>query len=278
MPSSYRIGDCIISPRARRVRLDGQDVRLGGRAFDLLLALIERRGRVVPSGELYDLIWPGVAIEPNNLQVQIWALRRLLGKQAVATVPRRGYQLTAEVQEVREESPSVTQPERWMACAPEDVTDTSPQAREPAVGELAGLLLDHRVVTLVGGDRHHRVAAALAVAARLASRLPGGCWRIACGAEHDPELLKSVDDILDFLDQQPALLILEECRQAARTASAAVAKVLEAAPSVRVLITAHAALRHIDERLYAIPPVSTAGALANTPHDAGLRWRPRGQR
>lgn len=275
MSSSYQIGDCVISPRARRVRRAGKDVRLGGRAFDLLLALIERRERVVPSSELYDLIWPGVAIEPNNLQVQIWALRRLLGKHAVATVPRRGYQLTADVQEVTENPPSNAHPEPWRACGPDFDTEPMPPWHGPAVGELAGLLVDHRVVTLIGGDRQRRSTAALAVAARLTCGLPGGCWRIACGTGHDPELSKSVDGILDFLGKQPALLILEECREAARAARTAVAKVLEAAPSVRVLITAHGALRHADERLYAIPPASAAPARDK--HDAGLRWRSRGQ-
>ena len=45
--------------------------------------------------ELLDLVWPGLVVEENNLQVQISALRRLLGAHAIATVPGRGYQFTA---------------------------------------------------------------------------------------------------------------------------------------------------------------------------------------
>ena len=44
---------------------------LGARAFDVLQALIERRERVVTKDELLDLVWPGVVVEENNLQVQI---------------------------------------------------------------------------------------------------------------------------------------------------------------------------------------------------------------
>ena len=67
---------------------------LGSRAFDLLAALVARRDRVVPKDELIDVVWPGLVVEDNNLQVQISALRKVLGAQAIATVPGRGYQFT----------------------------------------------------------------------------------------------------------------------------------------------------------------------------------------
>jgi DNA-binding response OmpR family regulator len=78
----------------RRLHVDGQPVALGSRAFDLLAALIARRDRVVPKNELIEVVWPGLVVEDNNLQVQISALRKVLGTQAIATVPGRGYQFT----------------------------------------------------------------------------------------------------------------------------------------------------------------------------------------
>ncbi|MEP7301598.1 MAG: response regulator [Caldimonas sp.] len=81
----------------RRLRVDGQAVALGSRAFDLLAALVARRDRVVPKDELIDVVWPGLVVEDNNLQVQISALRKVLGAQAIATVPGRGYQFTVAV-------------------------------------------------------------------------------------------------------------------------------------------------------------------------------------
>ena len=76
----------------RRLRVDGQPAALGSRAFDLLAALVARRDRVVSKDELIDVVWPGLVVEENNLQVQISALRKVLGAQAIATVPGRGYQ------------------------------------------------------------------------------------------------------------------------------------------------------------------------------------------
>ena len=75
----------------RQLLVDGAPATLGGRAFDLLVALVERRDRTVPKNELFDLVWPGVVVEENNLQVQVSALRKLLGPQAIATIPGRGY-------------------------------------------------------------------------------------------------------------------------------------------------------------------------------------------
>ena len=40
------------------------------------------------------MVWPGLVVEENNLQVQISALRKVLGAPAIATVPGRGYQFT----------------------------------------------------------------------------------------------------------------------------------------------------------------------------------------
>ena len=78
----------------RRLLVDGAPVALGSRAFDLLAALVARRDRVVPKEELIEVVWPGLVVEDNNLQVQISALRKVLGAQAIATVPGRGYQFT----------------------------------------------------------------------------------------------------------------------------------------------------------------------------------------
>ena len=82
-----------LRPAERVLRVDGAAVALGARAFDLLLALVERRDRVVSKNELLDLAWPGLVVEENNLSVQVSALRKVLGPAAIATVTGRGYRL-----------------------------------------------------------------------------------------------------------------------------------------------------------------------------------------
>lgn len=99
MAPSYTIGPFELRPTQRVLLCQGRPCRIGGRAFDILVHLVENRHRTVSQQELMDQVWPGLAVEPNNLQVQIWTLRRLVGRQCIMTVPRGGYRFVAPVAE-----------------------------------------------------------------------------------------------------------------------------------------------------------------------------------
>src|SRR4051812_33921983 len=100
MQCSYRFGHFELLGTERRLLVDGHDVPLGARAFDLLVALIERRDRTVGKDELIDVVWPGLVVEGNNLQVQISTLRKVLGPRAISTIPGRGYKFAMELSEL----------------------------------------------------------------------------------------------------------------------------------------------------------------------------------
>lgn len=95
MPVSEELvfGRFTLCPRRRTLHADGVPVELGARAFDLLVALVLSEGRLLRKDELMSLAWPGLAVEENNLHVQIGAVRRALGdaRDAVINVPGRGY-------------------------------------------------------------------------------------------------------------------------------------------------------------------------------------------
>ena len=74
-----RFGRFEIRRRQSQLLADGKPVELGSRAFDVLLALIDSAGMLVTKSELIERGWPGQAVEENNVQVQIHALRRVLG-------------------------------------------------------------------------------------------------------------------------------------------------------------------------------------------------------
>jgi TolB-like protein/cytochrome c-type biogenesis protein CcmH/NrfG len=92
--SSYRFGTFELQPNERRLLAAGEPVVLGPRAFDLLVALVERPGQLVTKEELLDCVWPNLVVEENNLQVQVSALRKILGQEVIATIPGRGYRFT----------------------------------------------------------------------------------------------------------------------------------------------------------------------------------------
>jgi hypothetical protein len=70
-------------------------MELGGRAFDVLVALIEANGAVVGKDELMNRVWPGRIVEDNNLHAQVKALRKafsdrtLFGPSSVAATSSR---------------------------------------------------------------------------------------------------------------------------------------------------------------------------------------------
>ena len=99
MATSLHFGCFELRTDARSLLRDGQPVRLGARAYDLLLALVDRRNGVVEFDELLDVVWPGLAVEENNLSVHVSTLRKILGPDAITTVRGRGYRFTATVQE-----------------------------------------------------------------------------------------------------------------------------------------------------------------------------------
>jgi DNA-binding winged helix-turn-helix (wHTH) protein len=75
----------------RIARLEGAELSLGARAFDVLAYLHENADRVVTKAELLDHVWSGMIVEEGNLSVQIAGLRKALGKEAIKTVPGVGY-------------------------------------------------------------------------------------------------------------------------------------------------------------------------------------------
>src|SRR5712672_760678 len=79
-----------------------EPLQLGGRAFDILITLVERAGDVVTRKELLSRVWPDVIVEEANLRVHVAGLRKALGDghdgaRYVANVPGRGYCFVAPV-------------------------------------------------------------------------------------------------------------------------------------------------------------------------------------
>ena len=97
-PASVEFGRFRILPHRRQVLADGRPIELGGRAYDVLMALIDANGAVVGKDELMSRAWPGRIVEEDNLRAQIRALRLVLADpDLICTVAGRGYQFTGEV-------------------------------------------------------------------------------------------------------------------------------------------------------------------------------------
>ena len=93
---------------AQRLLLEGErPVRLGSRATDILIALVERAGDLVGKSELMTLVWPDTFVEEGNLKVNVAALRRALGdgqggRRHIVTTTGQGYRFVAPIRAVGE--------------------------------------------------------------------------------------------------------------------------------------------------------------------------------
>jgi DNA-binding winged helix-turn-helix (wHTH) protein len=85
--------------RRRELLAGGVPIQLGGRAFDLLLALLEADGALVGKDELMSRVWSGRTVEETNLRTQISALRKALGEDRglIRTEAGRGYRFIGSV-------------------------------------------------------------------------------------------------------------------------------------------------------------------------------------
>lgn len=87
---AFRFLDCILRPSVRQLTRGGTSLAVGARAYDVLRHLVANAGRVVGRDEMMLAVWGDAVVGDNNLNVQVAALRQLLGREAVLTVPGRG--------------------------------------------------------------------------------------------------------------------------------------------------------------------------------------------
>jgi len=95
-PVAYEFGPFRLEPAEQRLTQDGRPVLLPHRAFEMLVFLVERSGRLVTKEELLEGLWSGLFVEEGNLSQNVFLLRRALTNGPadpgyIETVPRRGY-------------------------------------------------------------------------------------------------------------------------------------------------------------------------------------------
>ena len=188
-PASIEFGHFSILPHRRQLLTEGRPVRLGGRAFDLLLALIETPGAVVGKDELLSRIWPGRIVEENRLASEISALRRAFGadRDLIQTVSGRGYQFTGEIREfgtgggMRQTPVSLADadPPRAATDPSEDISELV--GRNAAPSELTDHVTTDWVVTPIADLGIGETRLGLQVAAQIQPAFAGEVR----GAKHD---------------------------------------------------------------------------------------------
>src|SRR5437762_3821584 len=265
--AQYRFGRFVLEPRERRLLVDDQPVTAGPRAFDVLLTLIERAGELVTKDELLERVWPKLIVEENNLQVQVSALRKILGQEAIATIPGRGYRFTLEIARANESS---SPPVSLRHNLPQQLTSFI--GHEEDLDEYAALLNQTRLFTLTGIGGSGKSRLAIKVADRVLPFFPDGVWYVDLAPLLDAERVpltvattlgvreeggRPVGDMLSgHLARQGALLVLDNCEHLTAACAALAWQVINAAPGVHVLATSREGLGVPGERAVTVRSLS----------------------
>ncbi len=286
IPESIAFGRFRLLPHRRELLADDEPIKLGGRAFDLLLALIETPGAVVSKDDLTARVWPDRTVSENNLQIQIFALRQALGSERdlIRTVAGRGYQFTGEIHIV---SPGAG--ERFTAASPLELDDAYetptnlPQpvseliGRDAELAQVSNLVRRGRLVTLAGAGGIGKTRLALAVARQLLPKFPDGVWLVELSPLSDPSLVPatvaaaaglelggelSAQRVAQALASRRLLVVLDTCEHVIDAAAAMAEAVVRAGSTVHIIATSREPLRSEGEYLYPVPPLAVPPADA----------------
>ena len=268
-----RIGPFELNVAERSLKKANKVIPLGGRAYDVLIALLENAGEVVTKADLIAKAWPDVTVEEGSLRVHVSALRKALGdgqfgNNYIANVRGLGYSFIAPVTRY-----------------PADRDRSSASARlsnlPPPLGRMVGrdnvvreircwLQAGQRLITIPGAGGIGKTTVALAVGHAALADFFGSAFFVDLSAvsdkEHfvgviasalgaDPRFVDRGDALLDFLRPRRALVILDSCEHLIEKTAEVADSILRYAPEVRLLVTSRETLRLANERVFHLAPL-----------------------
>jgi predicted ATPase/DNA-binding winged helix-turn-helix (wHTH) protein len=267
-----KFGPYLLFPSQRLLRAGEKNIRLGNRAFDLLLALVERAGEIVTREELLGYAWPKTVVEENNLRVHIAAIRKILGNgdggaRYIVNVAGRGYKFIAAVSRADPADPRAAFQPRKQSVLPEPLTRIL--GREEAIKALIAQVPGSRLVTIVGTGGVGKTTVGLAVAEELGERYERVCF-VDLSAVDDPGLVPSVlatvlgisglmDDpvasLKAYLRDKSILIVLDNCEHVIGRAAEVAEQILRAAADVDILATSREPLSAQGEHIRYLAPL-----------------------
>jgi predicted ATPase/DNA-binding winged helix-turn-helix (wHTH) protein len=275
---AFHFGHYRVLPRERRLECNGRRIPIGGRALDILIALLDRSGEVVSKTELCEAAWPNMVVEEASLRFHIVSLRKALGEHERATpllttVAGRGYCFSGDVSVRPMEACGDQRPEGPASPKLRHLFG-DPEARTAAITKL----LEKRFLTLIGPAGIGKTTLALHIGAEASAHFTGG---VACV---DLSAIKNADQVVETIDavlvgardersapeataaalgEHHKLLILDGCEHLIGTIADQAERLLQQHRGLSILATSREALRADGEHVHRLLPLDCppAGAL-----------------
>jgi predicted ATPase/DNA-binding winged helix-turn-helix (wHTH) protein len=278
--SVLAFGPFRLFPAERRLEKEGSPVRLGGRALDLLIVLVERTGEIVPNRALLTAVWPDVNVEESSLRFHIRNLRKALGDtqsdtRYVTNVSGRGYCFVAQVHRMPgADGPRPGGPQSGGARG--GASSNLPARRTVIVGRSDSMetvsreLSRTRIVIIAGPAGIGKTSLAIATAATLRGSFGDAVLFVDLAPIEDPSLVIStlastlrlglradepVAAIIDFLRNERILIVLDNCEQVIEAVAGLADRILRETVETHMLITSREPLRIEGERVHRLAPL-----------------------
>jgi predicted ATPase/DNA-binding winged helix-turn-helix (wHTH) protein len=295
MSASNGIGSCAVGfgpfrlfPAERLLERDGVPVELGGRAIDILIALVCRAGEVVSRTDLLTTVWPDTVVVESCLRVQVASLRKALGDgvdgaRFVTNVAGRGYCFVAPVaQQAGARShaslpPVPKEPVAWQLAHGLPPRLKRMAGRDDTIDIVIAQLREHRFVTIVGAGGIGKTTVAVSVGHALLSDFSGAVRFVDLQSLADPDLVAptvasalglivqtdvAVASLEAFLRDRRVLLVLDNCEHIVHAAAPLTERLFSQAPGVHFLTTSREALRVEGERVHRLGPLDAPTSYA----------------
>lgn len=266
---SISFGPFVLIPERQLLLQNGARVRIGRRAFDILLALVQRPGEVVSKRELISHAWPDILVDDGNLKVNIATLRHLLGEESgpsryIATVTGRGYRFVAAVQFSALDHPALICDPLPKRANNLPACNTRVFGRTEAVSAILRDLATSRLVSIIGPGGVGKTTVALAVAELATESFDAGVWLVEFASLADQSLIPNAiakaiganarsanmsNALCNDLRDRNMLLMFDNCEHLIDEVAYWADRILRSAKNVALLATSREPLCVTGERV-----------------------------
>ena len=260
-----------LSVTERILEKGGVRVRLGSRALDILIALVERPAEVVSKKELFARVWPDLVVDEGNIRYHVLALRKALGEgrsdgRYVTNVSGRGYCFVAPISRVAGQPAPLRNSAVGLPPSP-----TGMVGRDETVRLISEELTTRRFLTIVGPGGIGKTTLAISVGHAMLAAFDGAVHYVDFGPLGSPSLVANrvastvglpvnFDDpvaaLPAFLRDRRMLLVLDSCEHLIETIAPLAERIFREAPEVHILTTSRESLQVEGEQVHRLDPLA----------------------
>lgn len=263
-----------------------EEVRLGSRAIEILIALAEARGDLVSNRTLFGRVWPDSVVDEGSLRVHLSALRKALdeagdGTRYIANETGRGYRLAVAVTRRAEQlaSSAIVESTNAEPLNGMPVRSTLPVVlgrivgRDSVIQGLCELLPERRLMTIAGAGGIGKTTVAVSIAHQFQANNLGvvDAYFVDFAPVTDPSRVAStvalrlavpvstqdpVPDLLAAIGRGRMLLVFDNCEHLVEAIAELAERLLQGASDLRILATSREPLRAESEWVHRLAPLS----------------------